>query len=219
MRNKAELEATSQCLADERKDAMDRLRLELAEARAANDELQRSLHRSGGEKGSLGGNIGVRAPMMPPDTPLVPGVLRGAFRISEHARDQSEMMELSAPSTTTGGPDQLRGTEHVHDRSISVQDRSVGQGIMLSPIRDPVAAKAGPSASSSESQGLTELTQTIIGGKPVFLRGAKFTNSEVEAFVAQKRTQRIRPPAVGCGHRRKCDVDARAEDRLFKGLG
>ena len=57
MRNKAKLDATSQCLADERmanKDAMDRLRLELAEARATNDELQRALHRSGGEKGSLG---------------------------------------------------------------------------------------------------------------------------------------------------------------------
>ena len=53
MRNKAELDATSQCLADERlanKDAMDRLRLELAEARATNDELQRSLHRSGERK-------------------------------------------------------------------------------------------------------------------------------------------------------------------------
>ena len=60
MRNKAELDATSQCLADERmanKDTMDRLRLELAEARAANDELQRSLHRSGGEKGSLGTSV------------------------------------------------------------------------------------------------------------------------------------------------------------------
>ena len=118
MRNKAELNATSQCLADERmanKDAMDHLRLVLAEARATNDELQWSFHRSGGEKGSLAGNIGVRAPMVPPDTPLVPGILRGAFRISEHARDQSEVMEMSTPSTTTGGPDQLRGTEHVHD--------------------------------------------------------------------------------------------------------
>ena len=33
------------------------------------------------------------------------------------------------------------------------------------------------------------MAQTIIGGKSVFLRGAKFTNEEVEAFVAQKRTQ------------------------------
>ena len=43
---KAELVATSQCLADERmsnKDAMDRLRLELMEARVANDDLQRAL--------------------------------------------------------------------------------------------------------------------------------------------------------------------------------
>ena len=58
MRNKAELDATSQCLADERmtnKDAMDRLRLELAEARATIDELQRSLHGKGEENGSLEG--------------------------------------------------------------------------------------------------------------------------------------------------------------------
>ena len=188
---KAELVATSQCLADERmrnKDAMDRLRLELMEARAANDDLQRALQRSREEKGSVGGHTGVRAPMVPPDTPIVQGALRGAFRVSEHARDQSEVMEMSTPSTTTGGPDQLRGTEHVHDRSIKVQERAVGQGIMLSPIRDPVVA-AGSIAGGSESQGLTALAQTIIGGKPVFLRGAKFTPTEVKTFVSQKRTQ------------------------------
>ena len=126
--------------------------------------------------------------MVPPDTPIVQGALRGAFRVSEHARDQSEVMEMSTPSTTTGGPDQLRGTEHVHDRSIKVQARAVGQGIMLSPIRDPVVA-AGSIAGGSESQGLTALAQTIIGGKPVFLRGAKYTPTEVKTFVSQKRTQ------------------------------
>ena len=141
-RIKAELDATSQCLADERmknKDAMDCLRLDLMEARAANNDLQRVLQRSGAEQGSVGGHIGVRVPMVPPDTPLAQGVFRGAFRLSEHARDQSEVLEMATPSTTTGGPDQLRGQEHVHDRSVKVQER---QGIMLSPIRDPVAARA-----------------------------------------------------------------------------
>ena len=55
---KAELDATSQCLADERmknKDAMDCLRLDLMEARAANNDLQRALQRSGAEQGSVGG--------------------------------------------------------------------------------------------------------------------------------------------------------------------
>ena len=167
---------------------MDRMRLELMEARAANDDLQRALQRSREEKGSVGGHTGVKAPMVPPDTLIVQGALRGAFRVSEHARDQSEVMEMSTPSTITGGPDQLRGTEHVHDRTIKVQERAVGQGVMLSPIRDPVVA-AGLIAGGSESQGLTALAQTIIGGKPVFLRGAKFTPPEVETFVSQKRTQ------------------------------
>ena len=84
--------------------------------------------------------------------------------ISELARDQSERLELLTPSTTTGGPDQLRGSEHVHEF------RPVGQGIMLSPTRDPMAAKAGPTTGGSDIQGLTALAQTIIGGKPVFLR-------------------------------------------------
>ena len=58
---KAELVATKQCLADERmrnKDAMDRLRLELMGARAANDDLQRALQRSGEVHGSVGGHTG-----------------------------------------------------------------------------------------------------------------------------------------------------------------
>ena len=117
-------------------------------------------------------------------------------------------MEVSIPSTTTGGTDQLRGTEHVHDRSIKVQERAAGQGIMLSPIRDPVAARAGSTAGGIESQGLTALAQTIIGSgslcvteeNPVGIRG-------------------IRPPAVGLRHRRECDVNDRAEDRLIKGFG
>ena len=71
------------------------------------------------EQGDSGG---VRAPMVP-DTPLAAGVIRGAFRISEHARDGTEVLDVSTPSTVTGGPDQLRGIEHLHDRS-------VGQGIM-----------------------------------------------------------------------------------------
>ena len=52
-----------------------------------------------------------------------------------------------------------------------------------------MAAKAGGTTSGGESQGLTALAQTIIGGKPVFLRGARITPAEVDAFVSQKRTQ------------------------------
>ena len=49
MRTKEELDATAQCLADERmahKDARHRMQLELAEASALSDELQRSLQHS-----------------------------------------------------------------------------------------------------------------------------------------------------------------------------
>ena len=76
-----------------------------------------------------------------------------------------------------------------------------------------MAAKAGPITIGSESQGLTALAQTIIGGKPVFLRGAKFTNQEVEAVVAQKRTQ-LRSNVFLLSH-----VDVGAQDRVFKGFG
>ena len=71
MRTKEELDATAQCLADERmahKDARDRMQLELAEARALSDELQRSLQHSIAERGPPRENGGVRAPMVPPDT-------------------------------------------------------------------------------------------------------------------------------------------------------
>ena len=81
MQTKDELDATAQYLADERmahKDARDRMQLELAEARALSDELQRSPQQSLAEKGPPGENGGVRAPMVPPDTPRVPAVIRGA---------------------------------------------------------------------------------------------------------------------------------------------
>ena len=138
LRTKNELEVVSQCLAKERlanKEAMDRFQLELVEARAMCDEPQCSLQRSMADKGTTGDSGGVRAPMVP-DTPLAADMIRGAFRLSEHARDGTEVLDVATPSTVTGGPDQLRGFEYLHDRS-------VGQGIMPSRQRDPVATKAG----------------------------------------------------------------------------
>ena len=115
-------------------------------------------------------DVGVRLPAVP-DTPCVSAAARGAFRVSEG----------STPYATSGGL-QLRGMEHLHDRS-------VGEGIMLSPQR-PVGAPSGASTSGGgDSQGLTALVQTIIAGKPVHLQGARITPSQVEAFVKQKRIQ------------------------------
>ena len=214
LRIKNELEAVSQCLANERlasKDETDRLQLELAEARAMCDELQRSLQRSMAEKGKPGDSGGVRAPMVP-DTPLAAGVIRVSFRLSEHARDGTEVLEVATPSTVTGGPDQLRGVEHLHDRS-------VGQGIMLSPQRDPVVTKSDTTTRGSESQGLTALAQTIIGGKPVFLRGARITLAEVEAFVSQKRTQLRSNVFLLTQLDADIDGNAGAQDCAFEDLG
>ena len=50
---------------------------------------------------------------MVPVTPFVSAAARGAFRVSEFARYNSEVLEGSTPYATTGGPDQLRGTEHL----------------------------------------------------------------------------------------------------------
>ena len=90
---------------------------------------------------------GVRLPMVS-DTPLAAGVIRDA-------RKKAEVLEVATPSAITGGPDQLRGTEHLHDRS-------VGQGIMLSPQRDTGVTQTGTTTGGGDIQGLTALAQTII---------------------------------------------------------
>ena len=108
------------------------------------------------------------------DTPLAVGVITGAFRLSELARDEAEVLKVATPSAVMGGPDQLRGTEHLHDRS-------VGQEIMFSPQRDNGVTQAGGTTGGSDSQGLTASAQTIIAWNRVFL--------QVEAFVKQKLTQ------------------------------
>jgi hypothetical protein len=177
-----ETRATTKALADERlanSDNVVRLRKELAEAKAANEELRGMLQR-GATETRAANDVGVRLPAVP-DTPCVSAAARGAFRVSELAHDDAEVLEDSTPYATSGGL-QLRGTEHLHDRS-------VGEGIVLSP-QCPVGAPSGASTSGGgDSQGLTALAQTIIAGKPVHLQGARITSSQVEAFVKQKRIQ------------------------------
>ena len=60
------------------------------------------LQRSEAEKNKAGDEAGVRLPMVP-DTPFAAGVVRGAFRLSELARDESEVLEVATPSAITGG--------------------------------------------------------------------------------------------------------------------
>ena len=85
--------ATTKALADERLDNNDnvvRLRKELAEAKAANEELRGMLQRGATEMRSAN-DLGVRLPAVP-DTPCVSAAARGAFRVSELAHDDAEVL-------------------------------------------------------------------------------------------------------------------------------
>ena len=122
------------------------------------------------------------------DTPLAVGVITGAFRLSELARDEAEVLKVATPSAVMGGPDQLRGTEHLHDRS-------VGQEIMFSPQRDNGVTQAGGTTGGSDSQGLTALAQTIIAWNRVLKQ--KLTQLRSGVFLIKQLDRDIDENAMG----------------------
>ena len=68
---------------------------ELAEAKAANEALRGILQRGATEKRPANDeHVGVRLPAVP-DTPCKSTAARGAFRVSELAHDDAEVLLLS----------------------------------------------------------------------------------------------------------------------------